>query len=231
MIRDCPGQGLGRAQAHRRRFWNENRAALKRGEPIDLRGSPADAIGAMASYFKGYGWQTGMPTHYPVQFDDARLDLETLMLPDILPTFSVGSFTEKGAALEGPALEHAGPLALVELQNGEAPITYVAGTENFYVITRYNQSSYYAMAVIELGAQSRLHCHRAVVRMTLFERPIFRIVWRGNIEFFLGSTFSKARSKQSKLCIKKTDPVFGSRPRSQFEKALRVLPKLFLNDH
>ena len=118
---------------------------------IDLSGSAADAIGSVASYFKGYGWQTGMPTHYPVGFDTATLDKEALLLPDILPSFSVASFTAKGAVLEGPALQHPGPLALVELQNGGEAPQYIAGTENFYVITRYNQSSYYAMAVIELG--------------------------------------------------------------------------------
>jgi membrane-bound lytic murein transglycosylase B len=59
----------------------------------------------------------------------------------------------KGAVLEGVALDHKGPLALVELQNGDAEPQYVAGTENFYVVTRYNWSSYYAMAVIELGRE------------------------------------------------------------------------------
>jgi membrane-bound lytic murein transglycosylase B len=118
---------------------------------IDLRNSPADVIGSVANYFKAFGWQPGMATHYPVSFDTAKLDLDALMAPDILPTFSVASFTAKGAVLESPALEHKGPLALVELLNGPDPASYVAGTENFYVITRYNWSSYYAMAVIELG--------------------------------------------------------------------------------
>jgi membrane-bound lytic murein transglycosylase B len=120
---------------------------------IDLVRSPADVIGSVANYFKSYGWQRGMPTHYPVTFDPDKLDKDALLAPDILPTFSVASFMAKGAVLDGPALDHKGPLALVELQNGDAPPSYVAGTENFYVITRYNWSSYYAMAVIELGRE------------------------------------------------------------------------------
>ncbi|MEO8389459.1 MAG: lytic murein transglycosylase B [Polaromonas sp.] len=120
---------------------------------VDLWGSPADVIGSVASYFKAFNWQTGMPTHYAVSFDKSRLDMDALMAPDILPTFSVESFTAKGAVLEGLALQHNGPLALVELLNGPDAPQYVAGTENFYAITRYNWSSYYAMAVIELGRE------------------------------------------------------------------------------
>ncbi len=118
---------------------------------IDLFDSPVDVIGSVANYFKAFGWQTGVPTHYPVRFDTARLDLDTLLAPDILPSFSVESFTAKGAVLEGEALQHTGKFALVELQNAGAPSSYVAGTDNFYVVTRYNWSSYYALAVIELG--------------------------------------------------------------------------------
>ena len=118
---------------------------------IDLFTNKADVIGSVANYFKAFQWQAGMATHYPVQFDAAKLDMDALMAPDILPTFSVNSFLAKGAVLEGAALSHSGPLALIELLNGDAAPSYVAGTENFYAITRYNWSSYYAMAGIELG--------------------------------------------------------------------------------
>ena len=118
---------------------------------IDLFNSPADVIGSVANYFKAFQWKSGMPTHYPVTLTGGQADMDALLAPDILPTFSVEGFTAKGAQLSGPALQHSGPLALIELRNGDAPPSYVAGTENFYAVTRYNWSSYYAMAVIELG--------------------------------------------------------------------------------
>lgn len=120
---------------------------------VDLFHSADDVIGSVANYFKAFGWQSGMPSVYPVRLDTARLDMDALMAPDILPTFSVASFMAKGTVLEGEALQHQGPLALIELQNGGDAPQYVAGTENFYVITRYNWSSYYAMSVLELGQE------------------------------------------------------------------------------
>lgn len=118
---------------------------------VDLQNSPADAIGSVANYLKVFNWQPGLPTHFPLSFDESRLDMATLMAPDILPTFSVENFQAKGVVLSGEALKHTGKLALIELQNGDAAPSYVAGTDNFYAITRYNWSSYYALAVIELG--------------------------------------------------------------------------------
>lgn len=131
--------------------WNKYAVDFDGDGTIDLRTSTADVIGSVANYLKTFGWQTGMATHYPVSFDTSRLDKDALLAPDILPTFSVASFTAKGAVLTDSALEHKGQLALIELFNGSNTPSYVAGTENFYVITRYNWSSYYAMAVIELG--------------------------------------------------------------------------------
>ena len=120
---------------------------------IDLVNNPADVIGSVASYFKAFGWQRGMPSVYPVGFDESRLKMSVLMAPDILPTFSADAFVAGGAVLDGEAQRHKGLLALIELQNGADAPNYVAGTQNFYVITRYNWSSYYAMSVLDLGQE------------------------------------------------------------------------------
>lgn len=122
-------------------------------EHIDLFASPQDAIGSVANYFLAHGWTPGMEPYYAVEFNPARLDMPTLMAPDIKPTFSPAEMAAKGAVVQGSGAQHHGPLALIELQNGGDTPSYVAGTGNFYAITRYNWSSYYAMAVIELGRE------------------------------------------------------------------------------
>jgi membrane-bound lytic murein transglycosylase B len=118
---------------------------------IDLLGSAPDVIGSVANYLAAFGWQSGKAVFFDVDVPVDTRARATLLLPDILPTFSAAQMLELGAELEPPARAHDGPLALVELQNGAAAPSYVAGTQNFYAITRYNQSSYYAMAVIDLG--------------------------------------------------------------------------------
>jgi len=133
--------------------WNKYAVDFDGDKRIDLFHSPADVIGSVANYFKVFRWQPGMPTHYPMQFNMQQLDMAGLMAPDIVPTFTPAAFVAKGGVLQGAAREHAGMLALIELQNGADAPLYLAGTENFYAISRYNWSSYYALAVIELGQE------------------------------------------------------------------------------
>jgi membrane-bound lytic murein transglycosylase B len=90
-----------------------------------------------------------------------------LVAADIVPTFTAAQLTDAGAQLPDAARDFAGPLAFVELQNGDAPASYVAGTRNFYVVTRYNWSSYYAMAVIDLAAALKREMALAPAARTL----------------------------------------------------------------
>ena len=118
---------------------------------IDMAGSNADVIGSVAHYLAEHGWQRGQPTHFAVKPPVDSADRAVLLVPDILPSFTAAQLAERGALLDAAGAAHSGPLALVELQNGDAAPSYVAGTQNFYAVTRYNWSSYYALAVIELG--------------------------------------------------------------------------------
>ena len=129
---------------------------------IDLARNPADVIGSVAHYLAEFGWQRGLPTRFDVAVPVDASERAVLLGPDIVPSFTAAEFTARGAQLSEAALAFealpASPaaaepikLALVELQNGDAAPSYVAGTANFYAVTRYNWSSYYAMAVIDLG--------------------------------------------------------------------------------
>ena len=119
---------------------------------IDLFGSAPDAIGSVAHYLAVHQWQPGLPTHYPLAADALPADLEALLAPDIVPSFTPQQLAARGVLLDDAARRHPGLLALVALPMGESAAPhYVLGTANFFTITRYNWSSQYALAVIELA--------------------------------------------------------------------------------
>jgi membrane-bound lytic murein transglycosylase B len=118
---------------------------------IDLHRSTPDVIGSVANYLAAHGWVKDMPTHFDVLPPTTDADREALLAPDILPSFTATELAQRGALLSPAGQQHSGKLALVELRNGVEAPSFVAGTDNFWVITRYNWSAYYAMAVIDLS--------------------------------------------------------------------------------
>ncbi len=119
---------------------------------VDVSAGGDDVIGSVAGYLAMFGWQRDQPIYFPVQPPADPEARARLLAADIVPTFTAAQLIEAGAQLPDAARDYAGPLAFVELQNGDAPASYVAGTRNFYVVTRYNWSAYYAMAVVDLAA-------------------------------------------------------------------------------
>lgn len=122
----------------------------------DLINSPVDAIGSIANFLVAHGWQRGVLTDYSISLPRDRATRERLLKPDIEPTWRAAELVALGAKPSEAALDHAGLLAVVALQNGRhKPPTVRLGTENFQALTRYNQSAYYAFAVIDLGRAVR----------------------------------------------------------------------------
>jgi membrane-bound lytic murein transglycosylase B len=120
---------------------------------VDLFNSRRDAIFSVANFLKVHGWKPGAATLVPVEFRE-HVDLPTLLAPDILPTFLPETMTQLGLKLGKPVLTEE-KLALVELVRGEKPSTYVVGGQNFYAVTRYNRSSFYATSVLQLAEELR----------------------------------------------------------------------------
>ncbi len=119
---------------------------------IDLLQDTTDVIGSVAAYLHASGWQRGVPTHFAVKPPKNPTALATLLGPDIEPSFSAYQFINLGAQLDDMGQAYPDLLALVMLRNGnELAPDFVAGTSNFWAISRYNWSAYYTMAVIELS--------------------------------------------------------------------------------
>jgi membrane-bound lytic murein transglycosylase B len=120
---------------------------------IDLRGSAADAIGSVARFLNLHGWQTGQPIAVPASVNGDPLPL---IAAGIKPGMSLQDFAEHGVTplREVPQSTTPSatlPAALIDLVTPEQPTEYWIGFDNFYVITRYNRSSFYAMSVFQLA--------------------------------------------------------------------------------
>jgi len=116
---------------------------------IDLRGNAADAIGSVASFLAAHGWRSGEPVVFRARYD-AESRLSPLVEAGIRPQFTLQDLAGYGvASIEPVSLDL--PLALIDLPNGDDETSYFLGAPNFYVITRYNRSSFYAMAVYDLA--------------------------------------------------------------------------------
>jgi membrane-bound lytic murein transglycosylase B len=131
---------------------------------VDLLRSPADAIGSVAAYLSQHGWVNGLPGYFEVTPPSDLAALQKLVEPDIRPSFTAAEMRAAGARLAPDLDDATGKLALVALQNGENPPVYVAGTRNFYAVTRYNQSSYYALAVLQLGDAVQKEAERSLTQ-------------------------------------------------------------------
>lgn len=122
---------------------------------IDLRGSPDDAIGSVANFLIQHGWNPehrGSPAT-PADVSPNRA-WEPLLERGLAATLRPEELRAAGVVVNG-ALPAERLYGLVDLQNGAEPTEYWVADDNFFAITKYNRSYFYAMSVIELGRAVR----------------------------------------------------------------------------
>lgn len=119
----------------------------------DIWQNPADAIGSVANYFKVHGWEKGQPVVTPARVVGPKH--EALLAAGIKPHIQVRALPKHDVRLprkqKGDLL-----VALFDLEEPTAK-KYWIGFNNFYVITRYNRSNLYAMAVYQLSEEILKH--------------------------------------------------------------------------
>ena len=114
---------------------------------INIWSNPTDAIGSVASYFKRHGWQAGEPVASRASVSGEQV--EQGLTPGLDPVKNLGELRALGWS-SGAALSDELPVTAFRLE-GAAGDEYWLGLPNFFVITRYNRSLMYAMAVNQLA--------------------------------------------------------------------------------
>jgi len=118
---------------------------------VDLTGSPGDAIGSVAHFLQAHGWQPGEAVTVAVELEPGS-NPQPLIDEGIRPVRLPAEMLPLGVRADAAA---ARPAALIDLVTPDAPTEYWLGYQNFFVITRYNRSSFYAMAVYQLAEALR----------------------------------------------------------------------------
>ena len=112
----------------------------------DIWDNPADAIASVGNYLEAHGWRSGEQ----VVIDGVADDPDPAMFEGGLkPNKTVAALALEGLEPTDP-LDPAGLATPLRLEE-EDGVRYWLGLQNFYVITRYNHSAMYAMAVWELS--------------------------------------------------------------------------------
>lgn len=118
---------------------------------IDLRHSPVDAIGSVANFLAQHGWKKGEPIVFPAEIrTDCPRSPETALNQELAAKLTPDDLREVCVTQRNTLPENK-LFGLVDLQNGFEPTEYWLGTDNFFAITHYNRSYFYAMSVIDLG--------------------------------------------------------------------------------
>jgi len=123
---------------------------------VNLRNSIADAIGSVANFLVVHGWKrdhTG-PAVYAAQVAPS-MAWEPMLGKGLMATYRPDELTAAGVTTAATLPTE--PLyGLVDLQNGADATEYWVVSDNFFAITNYNRSYFYAMSVVDLGRAVRL---------------------------------------------------------------------------
>jgi membrane-bound lytic murein transglycosylase B len=123
----------------------------------DLINSASDAIGSVANYYRSFGWTTGGEVVVAVQAGTA--DVTQLIAAGLRPHTKISDLKALGFAVDS-AVDEATEASVFSIETESGP-QVMLGLNNFYVITRYNRSVNYAMAVYELARSMRAQMNTA----------------------------------------------------------------------
>ena len=122
---------------------------------IDFDSNAVDAIGSIANYLHEHGWTAGKPVAVRVRLAPGT-NPAPLIEAGIEPSLSEAQLLEAGIRPLTASLPAAGDATLIDLETPGADTEYWVGYRNFYAITRYNRSNFYAMAVFQLADTLRI---------------------------------------------------------------------------